>query len=64
MAQYPYAIGELGVQACQIAIEGGGLPENVEAPVALVTADVAPEAIENFPAPFQEFENPLDELEQ
>jgi ABC-type sugar transport system substrate-binding protein len=64
VAQYPYAIGELGVQACQIAIEGGDLPENVEAPVALVTADVAPEAIESFPAPFQEFENPLDELEQ
>ena len=59
VAQYPYAIGQLGVQACQIAAEGGELPANVESPTALVTADNAADAIAKFPAPFEEFDNPL-----
>lgn len=62
VAQYPYAIGQMGVQACEAAIAGETLPDNIEAPVALVTKDVADQAIAKFPAPFAEFENPLDEL--
>ncbi|MFJ4223383.1 substrate-binding domain-containing protein [Microbacterium sp. NPDC089695] len=65
VAQYPYAIGSLGTQACQVALQGGDLPENIESPTALVTADNADEAISKFPQPFEEFENPLaDELAQ
>ncbi len=60
VAQYPYAIGEMGVQACQKATDGGDLPENVVAPTAVVTKDNAGEALEAFPAPFEEFENPLE----
>lgn len=60
VAQYPYAIGQLGVQACQVAMDGGELPEDVESPVALVTQDNVEQAIENFPAPFEEFTNPLE----
>ena len=37
VAQYPYAIGQLGVQACQVVVGGGDLPKNVESPTALVT---------------------------
>ncbi|SFN35516.1 substrate-binding domain-containing protein [Mycetocola miduiensis] len=60
VAQYPYAIGQLGVQACEAAAAGDDLPETVESPTALVTTDVADDAIEAFPQPFEEFENPLE----
>lgn len=60
VAQYPYAIGQMGVQACEMAVDGEDLPDNVTAPVAVVTADVADQALEAFPAPFEEFDNPLD----
>jgi ABC-type sugar transport system substrate-binding protein len=60
VAQYPYAIGQMGVQACAKATAGEELPENVTAPVAVVTKDNAGEALEAFPAPFEEFDNPLD----
>ena len=59
VAQYPYAIGQLGVQACQVATDGGDLPANIESPTALVTADNAADAIAKFPQPFEEFDNPL-----
>jgi D-allose transport system substrate-binding protein len=64
VAQYPFAIGSLGVQACAVAAAGEDLPESVESPTALVTSDVAADAIEAFPQPFEEFENPLEELLQ
>ena len=60
VAQYPYAIGRMGVQACKLATEGGDLPENVTAPTAVVTKDNAGDALAKFPAPFEEFDNPLD----
>lgn len=62
VAQYPYAIGSLGFQACQAAAGGAELPASVESPTALVTSDVAQQAIDAFPEPFEDFENPLDEL--
>jgi ABC-type sugar transport system substrate-binding protein len=60
VAQYPYAIGQLGVQACEMAAAGETLPENITAPVAVVTEAEADKALEAFPAPFEEFDNPLD----
>ncbi|MBR22031.1 MAG: LacI family transcriptional regulator [Leifsonia sp.] len=62
VAQYPYAIGTLGLQACQVLAAGGEVPEEIESPTALVTADIADEALAQFPQPFEEFENPLTEL--
>lgn len=62
VAQYPFAIGKLGLQACSAAIAGATLPANVESPTALVTADVAQQAIDAFPEPFEAFENPLENL--
>ena len=64
VAQYPYAIGSLGVQACEAAVAGKKLPKTIEAPTALVTKDVADQAIAKFPAPFATFDNPLDKLAQ
>lgn len=59
VAQYPYEIGALGVQACEAAVAGQEVPTNIVSPVALVTSDNAQQAIDAFPAPFEEFENPL-----
>jgi ABC-type sugar transport system substrate-binding protein len=60
VAQYPYAIGQMGVQACEMAVAGDTVPENVTAPVAVVTKDVADKALDAFPAPVAEFDNPLE----
>ncbi|QJU56134.1 substrate-binding domain-containing protein [Herbiconiux sp. SALV-R1] len=62
VAQYPYAIGTLGLQACEVATSGGELPKTVESPTALVTSTEAEEAISAFPQPFAPFENPLESL--
>lgn len=62
VAQYPFAIGQLGVQACEVAVKGAKLPTNVESPTALVTEQNASDAIAKFPQPFEEFTNPLADL--
>jgi ribose transport system substrate-binding protein len=59
VAQYPYAIGEMGAQACKAAAAGQKLPESVKAPVALVTKDNVADALKTAPAPFMPFENPF-----
>jgi ABC-type sugar transport system substrate-binding protein len=59
VAQYPYAIGEMGAQACKAAAEGQKLPQSVEAPVALVTKENVGEALKTAPAPFAPYENPF-----
>lgn len=59
VAQYPFAIGSLGVQACEAAVAGTELPAEVQSPTALVTTDNAEQAIAKFPQPFEEFDNPL-----
>jgi ABC-type sugar transport system substrate-binding protein len=62
VAQYPYAIGSMGMEACQAAMAGETLPENVTAPVAVVNQSNAEQALENFPRPFAEYENPFADL--
>ena len=62
VAQYPYAVGTLGVQACEVLSAGGTVPASIESPTALVTKDLAAGAIAKFPHPFQSFDNPLTAL--
>jgi D-allose transport system substrate-binding protein len=62
VAQYPYEIGSLGVQACEVAAAGKELPANIESPTALVTKNEAGDAMAKFPQPFQPFDNPLQPL--
>ena len=62
VAQYPYEIGSLGVQACEVAAAGKELPANIESPTALVTKNEASDAMAKFPQPFQPFDNPLSPL--
>jgi ABC-type sugar transport system substrate-binding protein len=62
VAQYPYAIGAMGMEACQAAMAGETLPEDVTAPVAVVNQSNADQALENFPKPFAEYEDPFADL--
>jgi ABC-type sugar transport system substrate-binding protein len=62
VSQYPYSIGQMGMEACKAAASGKQLPANVEAPVLLVTKDVADKAISSFPKPFGSFDDPFKAL--
>ncbi|MFD1938423.1 substrate-binding domain-containing protein [Nonomuraea mangrovi] len=62
VAQYPYAIGLMGVEACQAAAKGKALPPNVKAPVELVTKDNAEKALAATPKPFGTYDDPFRNL--
>jgi ABC-type sugar transport system substrate-binding protein len=62
IAQYPYAIGLMGMEACQAAGKGATLPANVEAPVEVVTKDNADKAIAATPKPFGTYDDPFKAL--
>ncbi len=64
VAQYPYTIGEMGVEACRAAAAGHTLPATVNAPVALVTQDNAADALSAFPKPFEQYDDPYRQLLQ
>jgi ABC-type sugar transport system substrate-binding protein len=62
VAQYPYAIGQMGMEACQAAAKGATLPANVEAPVEVVTKDNADKALAATPKPFGDYDDPFKTL--
>jgi ABC-type sugar transport system substrate-binding protein len=62
VAQYPYAIGLMGMEACQAAAKGASLPANVEAPVELVTKENADKALAATPKPFGTYDDPFTAL--
>lgn len=62
VAQYPYVIGAMGLNACEAAIAGETLPESVKAPVQVVTADNVDAALAAAPAPGDPYEDPFLEL--
>jgi ABC-type sugar transport system substrate-binding protein len=62
VAQYPYSIGQLGVEACLAAVRGRALPANVDAPVQVVTRRNVARAQANFPHPVERFEGPFAQL--
>src|SRR5207253_1741837 len=39
VAQYPYTVGQLGVEACLATIRGKSVPANIVAPIQVVTPD-------------------------
>lgn len=59
VAQYPYAMGKMGVEACRAVAAGKKLPADVTSPVSLVTKDNAAAAIKAAPAPFEGYTDPL-----
>jgi ABC-type sugar transport system substrate-binding protein len=62
VAQYPYAIGQMGMEACQAAAKGAALPANVEAPVEVVTKENAEKALAVTPKPFGTYADPFKSL--
>jgi ribose transport system substrate-binding protein len=62
VAQYPFAIGQLGVEACLAAVRGKPLPMRIDAPIHLVTGANAAQALARFPKPFATFRDPLAEV--
>lgn len=62
VAQFPYVIGKMGVEACQAAIAGETLPTDVKAPVQVVTADNVDAALSAAPQPGEAYDDPFAEL--
>jgi ABC-type sugar transport system substrate-binding protein len=59
VAQYPFTIGELGVEACLAAIEGTSVPARLDAPIEVVTRANVARAVASFPEPVEPFRSPL-----
>ncbi len=62
VAQFPYVIGAMGVDACKAAIAGKTLPTDVKAPVQVVTKANVDDALASAPKPAAPYENPFAEL--
>ena len=59
VAQYPYTMGQLAVEACLTAIRGDRMPASVDAPVQVVTSANVARARANFPKPPDPFDDPF-----
>jgi ABC-type sugar transport system substrate-binding protein len=62
VAQFPYVIGAMGVEACKAAIAGKSLPAKVDAPVQVVTKDNVDGALSSAPKPASPYDDPFTEL--
>lgn len=62
VAQYPYVVGEMGVEACKAAMAGAAVPARVDAPVLVVNKDNVAASLKNFPQPGGEYPDPLRDL--
>ena len=59
ISQYPFAEGQLAVQACLNLVHQQTVPTRIVAPIQLIDASNVDRAIAAFPQPFQPFANPL-----
>lgn len=59
VSQYPYAEGEMAVQACVALSEGKSIPAHITSPIKLITPENAAKAIKSFPRPFFSFNDPF-----
>ena len=59
VAQYPYTIGQLGLEACRAAGRGDPVPARIDAPIEVVTRANVADARASFPEPAEPFESPL-----
>lgn len=62
VAQYPYVVGAMGVEACKAAAQGADLPARVDAPVLVVNKDNATASLKNFPQPGGPYPDPLRDM--
>ena len=59
ISQYPYAEGQMAVQACVNLVAKKPVPERVVAPIKLITKANADQALAAFPQPFEPYDNPI-----
>lgn len=59
VAQYPYVVGKMGLEACEAAAAGHDLPDKVETPIALITPENAQKAQAAFPEPPAAYDDPF-----
>ena len=59
VAQYPYTMGQLSVEACLAALRGDSMPATVDAPVQVVSSENVARAQANFPEPVERFDDPF-----
>jgi ABC-type sugar transport system substrate-binding protein len=59
VAQYPYTMGQLAIEACLAALRGDSVPATVDAPVQVVTSENVARARANFPRPVEHFDDPF-----
>jgi ABC-type sugar transport system substrate-binding protein len=62
VAQYPFVIGSMGLEACRAAMAGKTLPENVKAPVQVVTKENVDKALSAAPKPGESYDDPFAAL--
>jgi ABC-type sugar transport system substrate-binding protein len=59
ISQYPYAEGEMAVQACGALSEGKSIPSHITSPIKLISPKNAELALKSFPRPFFSFNDPF-----
>ncbi|WCB95460.1 Ribose import binding protein RbsB [Baekduia alba] len=59
VAQYPYTIGQLGIEACVAAARGRPLPARIDAPVSVITRKNVALALKRAPRPIAPFRDPF-----
>jgi ABC-type sugar transport system substrate-binding protein len=59
VAQYPYTMGQLSVEACLAALRGDEVPARTDAPVQVVTSGNVAQAQAKFPRPVEQFDDPF-----
>jgi ABC-type sugar transport system substrate-binding protein len=59
VAQYPYTMGQLSIEACLAALRGDPVPATVNAPVQVVSTENIARAQANFPKPVEQFDDPF-----
>jgi ABC-type sugar transport system substrate-binding protein len=62
VTQYPYAEGQMAVEACQALKLGKTIPNRIVAPIKLITPDNVGQALTSFPKPFFTYADPIAPL--
>lgn len=62
VTQYPYAEGQMAVQACVALAKGKNIPARIVAPIALIDASNVDKAKAAAPKPFSPYDNPVAPL--
>ena len=59
ISQYPYAEGQMAVQACANLAAKKPVPARVVAPIVLIDGSNVDKALAAFPQPFEPYDNPI-----